>query len=252
MTISFIDFVYGSSGSPPSDPTATTLPCTAGGVGGLGVLNVQAGDLLVGFLKWETSNGGTVGISSVSGAPPNAFSMGSLVFNTTVGDLWTMSGWVLAAAADPAATFQGTFSSGVNYRRIAIAQFRGEVGKTFSMVTSASGFGAASTTLQTSSFSAGQADQLLIMGTGLYGSTSYSTTTFGGVAATQPVGSPIDNTLVSYLMSGSVSSIIAECTTAAGFEWNIQADVFSLDAAPPPPSDVVYSIPNSFFFGANQ
>ncbi len=249
MTISFVDFVYGSSGSPPTDPTATTQACTAGGTAG--ALNVLAGDLLVGFIKYETSAGGTVGISAVTGGT-NAFTMGTLLANAATGDMWTMSGWNLAATADPAAVFQFTTSLGVNYRRIAVAQFRGEPGKTFSMVTSAQGQGGTSTTLVTSSFSAASTDQLLIMGTGLYGSTTYSTTTFGGVAATQPAGSPIDNTLLSYLMSGPVSGIVAQCTTAAGFEWNIQADVFSLDTAPTPPETTTYSFPNSFFFGANQ
>jgi hypothetical protein len=249
LTITFIGHAYASSGSPPTDPTATTMACDTGGTGA-GALAIQAGDLLRVCLKWETSNGGGTSVSSVSGAPANAFTMGTVLQNTTNNDMWTQTGWVLAASADPAAVFQATWGTGVNYRRLSVLQFRGN-GGVFSLASAgATGQGAAATTLTTANFSAPGTDQVLCMATGLYGSANYTTNTFGGVAGTQPTGSPLDNTLISYLFTGAVSNIAAVCTIDAGQDWNIIADAFRLDAAAIP--SVVYSIPNSFFFGANQ
>lgn len=176
MAFSFIALVSGSA-----DASGTGHDATAS-------LNVQAGDLLVAWCKYEGGGSTSIAVAKNSGSPANTFTFDGGDFITAA--TCSSFGYLLAAEADASATFRMTLGTSKTFRVLMVLQFRPDAGTTVTKDGS-SGATATSTAPNSGNFTTTGNDGVVV---GAYGESSAEVTSaeqINGVGATEPSGSPI-------------------------------------------------------------
>lgn len=170
-------FTFVASASGSSDGTTTTVATTGD------PLNVATGDLLIALVTWE--DGGAT-ISSITDGGSNTFTMDGEGFNDASTFINGEPGYRLAGVANASAEFTATLSASRGFKKLIVMQYRPASGETvtkdISGTREADGNGSSVTT---GSFSTTGTDGVVCGLVGIYASGTHSSSTVGGVSASQ-------------------------------------------------------------------
>ena len=222
MAFSFIALATGLS-----DASGTTLDTSAS-------LNVQAGDLLVAWVKFEGGTSTTIAVAKNSGSPSNAFTFdaGDAILHGN-NDLYTSFGYLLSAAVDATATFRVTLGAARSFRRLMVAQFRPTSGYTVTKDGSNRASGS-SGALASGNITTTGSDAVAVGAYGEYSANGTSSEQIGGVGATEPTGSPIAGGVTSLwyrLLTGTMTG--GASATITSQPWTCAVIAFKQEPGKP-------------------
>lgn len=226
MAFTFIALVKGEN---DSGSAITTLDATAS-------LNVQAGDLLIAWVKHEGLST-TLAVAKNSGSPANAHTFDAADYVSHANnDCHGSFGYVLSAAADATMTPRLTLGAARPYVRFLVMQFRPDAGETVSKSGSNKNSGNG-TAISSGTFSPSGNDIVACGGFGEYGATTTSSEQINGVAATEPTGSPATYSSVWYrILTAGFTNGQATATVSTS-DWICAGIAFSAAAAVHVPPD---------------
>lgn len=97
-------------------------------------LNLQAGDLVVAWVKYENTDTPLLSVQATTGAP-NALTLSPRAWSGTSASVSTDGywAWLLSATANATATFRATYATTVAGPRMVVKQFRPDAGETVSL-----------------------------------------------------------------------------------------------------------------------
>jgi hypothetical protein len=183
------------------------------------VMNVAAGDLLVGWIKHE-STATTYAIASVSGSPANTFTCDGADVNDNAVGLHTQGCYVLSAAADSSATFRATLGAARTFRNLVVMQFRPVSGKTVAKDTSNDNQGSGTSTSSGTITTTGT-DEVAAAFLGEFQPSSSSAWQINSVSAAPiPYASPIDSSSFWYRILTATFAGGQSTATVTAVDWN--------------------------------
>lgn len=183
-------------------------------------LNIQAGDLLI---AWCRYNGGSIPVFTVqktSGSPANTLQFDAAdQENGGGGQLSGAFGYVLAAAADATCTLRCTATGNPDRLAFIALQFRPDGGETVSRDTGNNGQGTSNIPASGNITTTGT-DEVVLGGYGDFGNFNTSTEIIDAVAATEPAASPQDFTSVWYrILTATFTNGQAAAQVASAVDW---------------------------------
>lgn len=167
-------FVANSQGGSQNGGASATEDCTTS-------LNVQAGDVLVAWIKHEGAPT-TIAVADTGGGNSFTFDAGDKV-NHSNGDLSGTFGYLLSASADASFTGRLTLGATRAFRTIQIWQFRPDAGETVTKDQSNDAQGS-SGTINSGNITTTGSDVIVLGGYGEYVANNSSSHQIGGVNAT--------------------------------------------------------------------
>lgn len=205
-------FTFIASAQGAAEAAGTTLDTTTS-------LNVQAGDVLVCWVKHEGAPSSTFSVADSTSGNDFQFDAGDKTDHSN-NDLSTSFGYVLSASAD--ASFTGRFTTlSRAFRTIQVWQFRPDVGETVTKDASNDAQGSG-TSINSGNISTTGDDVIVLGGYGEYTANNSSAHQIGGTNATavlqsQSVGA---NFTASWyrILSATMSNGAATCTNASA-DW---------------------------------
>lgn len=222
MAFTFVAMTGADTGDPdPSGTPGTTLDADAS-------LNVQAGDLLICWAKWELAQGATLSMAKDTGSPANAFTFDAANrANHGNGELSSAFGYKVAASADATATFRLTHSATASYRRFFVLQFRPDSGDTVTKDGNGAIATGSSTAPNSGNITTTGTDEVVVGGYGEYSALTTSSELINGVSATEPTGSPRANSSVWYrILTATFTGGAASATLSGSQDWVCGAIAF--------------------------
>jgi hypothetical protein len=196
-------------------------------------LNVQAGDVLVGWAKVEGLGAANIGFDEDSGG--ESFNMEVSTLGTNNDALRGQFGWRVAASSNATFRPRMTCESSHDFRRMIVHQFRPDPGDTVSFVVGSAGIGDG-TSIASGNVSPTGDDLIAVGGFGEFTNTTTTSEQINGVAATEPSGSPqASNTSSWYrILSSGFTDGQATATTGSSAAWVCSIIVLKAEAGSEP------------------
>lgn len=172
-------FTFVASASGASDGSSTTVATST-------TLNVAAGDLLIAVVTWED---GATTVSSLTDGGSNTLTQnaGDDISNSS-NQINVSPQYRLSASSNSSATFTATLAAARVFKKLVVMQYRPHSGETVSRDISGTreNFDDTDTTnVVSGSFSTTGSDVVVCGLMGIYTSGTHSSSTIGGVSATQ-------------------------------------------------------------------
>jgi hypothetical protein len=221
MAFTFIAAVGNNDGA-----AGTTLDATSS-------LNVAAGDLLIGWGKYEGTND-TFAIAKTTGGNDFTFDAGDEI-NHTNNDLNGSFGYKISASAD--ATFTPRLTTGSRaFRSLIVLQFRPDAGETVTKDGSNKAEGS-TTAINSGNITTTGTDGVVVGAYGPYSARDTNSELIDGVAATEPTNSPQGFASAWYRILTAAISSGAATATIGGAEQHIEAVIAFKSEAGGTPND---------------
>lgn len=226
MALTFIASAQGAS-----EASGTTLDCNTGGSSG--ALNVQAGDLLVCWVKHEGTPT-TIAVADTGSGNSFTFDAEDKEDHSN-NDLSTSFGYVLEATADASFTGRLTLGAARTFRTIQVWQFRPDTGEVFTKDQSNSAQGS-SGSINSGNITTTGDDVAVLGGYGEHVGNNSSAHQIGGVNATAVMQSQTAgaNFTASWyrILSATMTNGAATCTNTDA-DWTGAIIAFKSESAGP-------------------
>lgn len=195
-------------------------------------LTIEANDLLVAIVTWEDGS-----LADTANVTYNDGSDRTLTNTTTVGqgapNAIMRYSWLIAPANGTSAFTYASTSR--EFRRIQVLQFRASAGATISLdpaTSNPASAGASSTSVASGAITTTGTDTVVIGAIRQYGSSTYSSKSIGGSAATTPTEFTDNQTTAFYrILTSGMSSGTATATLGASRIWVSEVMGFKAVAA---------------------
>lgn len=191
------------------------------------VLNIAAGDFLIGFCKWETSTS-TIALSD---GGSNGFTMFAVVKHAT-SNMWISIGYKLAATANATATITMTTGSSVGYRAFGVLQFRPDAEETVSLDAGPSTGQGTTAAIQSGDINTAGTDEVIFAGTGTYSANTPASPLIADAAADGGDGANNNYSYTWYkIFTGAQTGVHAQVTASGAMSWICDVLAFKSVAA---------------------